>query len=82
MCFVASAMLGSSFLFVKIISLPWSRMMRKTYYYVTETACLFHLLDADSLSKNQIFFVTKLPEGPLQTVAYVQEILENIPFIA
>lgn len=23
--------------------------------------------------------MTKLPEGPLQTVAYVQEILENIP---
>lgn len=25
------------------------------------------------------FFITKLPEGSLQTVAYVQEILENIP---
>lgn len=25
------------------------------------------------------FSITKLPEGPLQTVTYVQEILEHIP---
>lgn len=36
-------------------------------------ASLFHLLNADVVSENQVF-ITKLPEGPLQTFAYVQKI--------